>query len=86
MKTKTGISLLALALAFSLAACKGNHSGSSADSSRVDSSSVTRVDSIMQKDTAKTDSMKMTDTSKKKADTVTKVKTTEEKKSAKKKE
>jgi len=86
MKTKTSIPLLAMALSFSLAACKGNQSGSSADSSRVDSSSVKKVDSFIQKDTLKRDSIKLADTAKKKMDTVsnTSVKTTEVKKASKK--
>lgn len=87
MKTNR-IPILALALTFSLAACKGNKSGNSSDSTKVDSSSVTKVDSTVKPDTSKKDSAKMGADTSRKVDTVTKssVKTTEVKKSARKKE
>jgi hypothetical protein len=89
MKTYIRLSLIAFALCLSLAACKGKYSGSSADSSKVDSRSTTKIDSTVKPDTSKKDSAAMgTDTSKKKVDTIRKttVKTTVKKKTSKKKD
>jgi hypothetical protein len=89
MKNQFKLPLIALAMSSSLAACHGNKSGGSADSLKADSTSVTKVDSTVKPDTSKKDSSKMAggDTTKK-IDTITKttVKTTEEKKTSKKKE
>jgi hypothetical protein len=88
MKNQFKLPLIALAMSLSLAACKGNKSGGTADSLKADSSSVTKVDSTVKPDTSKKDSSKMAagDTTKK-IDTVKKttVKTTEEKKTSTKK-
>jgi hypothetical protein len=88
MKNYFKLPLIALALSLSLAACKGNKSGGSADSLKADSSSVTKIDSVVKSDTSKKDSSKMisADTTKK-IDTISKtaVKTTEEKKKSVKK-
>jgi hypothetical protein len=88
MKNYIKLLLVALALSLSLAACKGNKSGGSADSLKADSTSVTKIDSTIEPDTSKKDSSKMIsgDTTKK-IDTISKttVKTTEEKKKSVKK-
>ena len=89
MKNYFKLPIIAAAMSLSLAACHGNKSGGSADSLKADSTSVTKVDSTVKPDTSKKDSAKMMsgDTTKK-IDTITKttVKTTEEKKTSKKKE
>jgi predicted small lipoprotein YifL len=87
MKNYFRLPLVALALSLSLAACKGNKSGSSADSSKTDSTTTTKVDSTVKPDTAKKDTSKMmgADTSKKDTVSKTTVKTTEKKSSAIKK-
>ena len=88
MKNQFKLPLIALALSLSLAACKGNKSGGTADSLKADSTSVTKIDSTIEPDTSKKDSSKMIsgDTTKK-IDTISKttVKTTEEKKKSVKK-
>lgn len=89
MKNYIKASFLAVAVCFSLAACKGNSSSSSSDSAKVDSSSTTKVDSTVKSDTTKKDTgMKMGADTSKKVDTVKKVttKTTEKKKTTKKTE
>jgi len=74
-----------MAVSLSFAACKGNKSGSAADSAKVDSLSSTKTtsDSSVKVDTTKP----ATDTSKAKVDTVSKkvTKTTETKKTTVKK-
>ena len=86
MKNAFKIPFLALAIAISIAGCKGNKSGSSADSSaKVDSSSSVKTSS----DTSvKVDTTKGTDTSSGKVDTVAKTVTkhTEVKKTVAKKD
>jgi hypothetical protein len=86
MKTAFKLPFLALAISLSVAACKGNKSGGSADSVKVDSSSsnVTKADTSVKVDTVK----QATDTSKAKVDTVSKTvtKSTDVKKSEVKKE
>jgi hypothetical protein len=86
MKNYFRLSLVALALSLSLAACKGNKSGGSSDSSKTDSTTSTKTDSTVKLDTTKKDSSKMSgDTTKK--DTVKKsvTKTTDVKKTEVKK-
>ncbi len=86
MKNSFKITLLAIVVSLSFAACKGNKSGGAADSAKVDSSSSTKTtsDTSMKIDTVKP----ATDTSKAKMDTVSKSvsKTTEVKKSEVKKD
>ena len=87
MKNSFKTAFLAIAVSLSLAACKGNKSGSATDSAKVDSSSSsskTTSDTTRKIDTVKA----ATDTSKAKIDTVSKVvtKTTDVKKSEVKKE
>jgi hypothetical protein len=86
MKNYFRLPIIALAMSVSFAACKGNSSGSSADSSKVDSSSTTRVDSTVKPDTTKKDSAAMASGDTTKKDTVNKttVKKTVKKSSEKK--
>jgi hypothetical protein len=86
MKSAFKLPFIALAISLSVMACKGNKSGGSADSVKVDSSSssVTKADTSIKVDTVK----QSTDTSKAKIDTVSKTvtKSTDVKKSEVKKE
>ncbi|WP_259070632.1 hypothetical protein HDF24_17210 [Mucilaginibacter sp. X4EP1] len=86
MKNLFKIPFLALAISVSFAACKGNKSSGTADSTKVDSasSSVTKTDTTVKVDTVKP----ATDTSKAKIDTVSKTvtKSTDAKKTEVKKE
>lgn len=86
MKNSFKITLLAIAVSLSFAACKGNKSAGDSDSAKVDSSSSTKTtaDTSMKIDTVKP----ATDTSKAKVDTVSKTvtKTTDVKKSEVKKD
>ncbi len=86
MKNLFKIPFLALTISLSIVACKGNKSGSTADSAKVDSSSssISKSDTTIKVDTIKP----ATDTSKAKIDTVSKTvtKTTDVKKSETKKE
>jgi hypothetical protein len=86
MKNYFKLPLIAMAMSLSLAACKGNSSGSSADSSKVDSSSITKVDSTVKPDTTKKDSAAMASGDTTKKDTIKKssVKTTVKKSASKK--
>ena len=84
MKNAFKISLVAIVISLAVA-CKGNNSGGSSDSAKVDSSTSTKVDSST---SIKVDTTKpATDTSKMKTDTVSKTvtKKTEVKKSVAKK-
>jgi hypothetical protein len=71
MKKAFKLPFLALAVSLSVVACKGNKSGNSSDSAKVDSSSSIKssTDTIVKVDTTKP----ATDTSKAKTDTVTKI-------------
>jgi hypothetical protein len=86
MKNAFKLPILALAVSLSIVACKGNKSGNSSDSAKVDSSSSVKssTDSTVKVDTVKP----ATDTSKGKTDTVSKIvkKTTEVKKTKVKKD
>jgi len=86
MKNAFKLPFLTLAISLSIMACKGNKSGGSADSTKVDSStsSVTKSDTSVKVDTVKA----ATDTSKAKIDTASKTvtKSTNVKKSEVKKE
>jgi hypothetical protein len=88
MKIYIRLSFVAMALSLSMAACKGNSSSTAADSTKVlDSSSTTRIDSTVKKDTNKM-GIRMGDSdTPKKVDTIKKttVKTTEVKKASTKK-
>ncbi len=86
MKKTSRLPFLIIAVVLSVAACKGNKSGNSTDSAKVDSSTSIKssTDTIKKVDIAKP----ATDTSKIKTDTVSKIvkKTTEVKKVKVKKE
>src|ERR1700679_3784196 len=69
MKKAIKLPLLLLAVSLSVAACKGNQSGNSTDSAKVDSSSSMKSTADT---TVKVDSVKATDTSAAKVDTVSK--------------
>ncbi len=69
MKKTIKLPLLALFISLSIVACKGNGSGNSADSAKVDSS--TSIKSTTNA-TVKVDTVKPADTSKMKMDTVSK--------------
>jgi len=58
MKNHFKLSLVALALSLSFAACKGNKSGDTSDSTKTDSVSSTKTDLTVKSDTGKKDSSK----------------------------
>jgi hypothetical protein len=83
MKRYIPLSFIAVVLTLSLAACKGGSSANAADSTRLDTTPVTKIDSTLNPDTASKDHLKMISENPEKADTT--VKTTDAKKTSGKK-
>jgi len=83
MKRYIPLPFIAIVLILNIAACNGSISGNAGDSTRIDTTPVTKIDSTLNPDTSKKDSLKMTSDIAKKIDTT--AKSTEVKKTSSKK-